>query len=66
MPPGLAVAQPLVGHKSPSAGWTTGSLVKRNFKTKNVPPKVRFLMLDEQREWERQYLKPFQQSGGPT
>ena len=30
------------------------------------PPKVRFLTLDEQREWERQYPKPFQESGGPT
>jgi hypothetical protein len=30
------------------------------------PPKVRFLTLEEQREWERQYPKPFHESGGQT
>jgi hypothetical protein len=30
------------------------------------PPKVRFLTLEEQREWERQYPKPVQESGGAT
>ena len=30
------------------------------------PPKVRFLTLDEQCEWERLYPKPVQESGGPT
>jgi hypothetical protein len=40
--PGLAVAQPLVGHKSPSAGWTTGSLASGTSRQK-CAAKVRFL-----------------------